>query len=121
MSCVVSCRDSYLDCSLKTLKTKSVILSDLLSETLTGCQWCTPTLILPECDASDVRCAVLCIETNITAGLLVKEDDAMRVMACLELLGIPWDYENVDDNQNGIDAETGDIKVLKDIFFSFLI
>ena len=42
----------------------------------------------------------------------MSQEESMRILDCLELLGIPWEYQGVDSNQNVLDEETGVIQVI---------
>ena len=56
----------------------------------------------------------MCVETNVTSGLVVDRREAQHICDCLVLLGIPWEGESQGDhNQNldTLDPETGEIQV----------
>ena len=103
MACLVICTDNEINCSVNTLRTKSVILNELLNAVISDCEWCKPTIILPSCEARHVSLAVMCVETNVTSGLVVDRREAQHISDCLGLLGIPWEGESQpepDHNQN---------------------
>ena len=111
MACTVICSDGEIDCSLRTLQIRSPILGEIWHGAPTDCDWCKPTLMIPDCESRTVSQALMCLETIITPGLLVIEEEARSIMDCMEILKIPWSYSDTDSNQIPLDPDNGFFQV----------
>ena len=45
----------------------------------------------------------------MSPGLILSEEEASRIMDCMEFMRIPWSYTERDFNKIILDPETGDI------------
>ena len=58
----------------------SSILNELLQVAPSECEWCKPKLILPDCKATTVSHAVMCLENSISPELIVSEVESRDIM-----------------------------------------
>ena len=54
---------------------------------------------------------VQCVESSISPGVILSEEEASGIMDCVEIMRIPSSYTERDSNKIILDPETGEFQV----------